>query len=289
MTDEVLRVATWNVGPIGDDAEATLRSKAAFASEAGLDLLLLQNVRPRRLALFRRAAGFDWALSAADLQVQQRPSRLVWPVSAIAGRGGPPRARRLFTHVPHPQRMLLVELATHWGPLTAVTFDTESGILSQRDGLDHTLALARWLEKARGTVVVGTSTEGPRKDAPERSRLETQLPTGSPYLRTGEPGDDLMLGPRPIHELDDALRVWFDANRTELSHERRLRPDGPLAMTYVRAGGRYRDSQPQRRDALWITRDLEVVRRPVHDYEGAVRAGSDHALVYADLRRELAP
>jgi hypothetical protein len=102
---------------------------------------------------------------------------------------------------------------------------------------------------------------------PELGSLEARHPTGSRRRETGEPGDDLMFGACRIHSLDDALRRWFDAH-----------PDEPIEG---------RDGQPHRRDALWITRNLEVMHRPDHDYEGAVSAGSDHALVVTELTRTM--
>ena len=281
MAGGVSRIGTWNLGRADREQAATL------VAAAGLDLLLLQDAPVQHLASFARAAGFDWACSAADLQVQPPRSRWRSGAAAIAGRGTPPRARRLFTDVPHPLRMVLVELGTPWGPLTAVAYNTSRGLMSRQEELAHSLVLARWLEKVTGTVVVGTSTLGPKTDHPDLGSLKTQQPTGSAGLETGEPGDDLMFGARPIHQLDDALRRWFDTHPDELDHERRLRPDGPLAVTYMTRPVAGRDGQPHRRDALWITRDLEVVHRPDHDYEGAVRAGGDHALVIADLTRTL--
>ena len=54
------------------------------------------------------------------------------------------------------------------------------------------------------------------------------------------------------------------------------RPKGPLAVSYIR--GKTED----RFDYIFLSDDFEVSNCR-YDYEGAVAAGSDHALVHTDL------
>ena len=282
MGDGMLRVATWKLGHPRGDPDAVQR-QAAFAASVELDLLLLQDVRLSELGSFTGAGRFDWTIGAAELQVPPpKRSGLLERSAAIAGRGARPRATRLFTHVPQPTRMLLVEVDTALGPLIAVSSDTVT--VRPRDAaLEHTLALARWLERVQGTVLVGVNTDSLRTDHPDRRRIRTRRPTGRGGLQTGEPGDDLMFGPRPIHRLGDAMRRWLDHHPDELAQARRDRPDGPLAVTHQ---FEWRDETLEsRRDLLWVTADLEVATID-HHYQAAVDAGSDHALVVADLTRD---
>ena len=283
MGNGTLRVATWRLGHPRGDPDAVQR-QAAFVASFELDLLLLQDVRLSELGSFTGAGGFDWAISAAELHVPPpKHSWLLERSAAIAGRGARPRATRLFTHVPQPTRMLLVELDAPLGSLIAVSSDTGTILRPTDAALEHTLALARWLETVQGTVLVGVSTDSLRTDHPDRRRIRTRRPTGRSGLQTGEPGDDLMFGPRPIHRLDDAMRRWLDRHPDELAQVRRDRPDGPLAVTH-RFEGRG-GTLESRRDLLWVTADLEVATID-HHYEAAVDAGSDQALVVAELTRE---
>ena len=282
MGDGTLRVATWKLGHPRGDPDAVQR-QAAFAASVELDLLLLQHVRLSELGSFTGAGRFDWAISACELQVPSRRHSWISERSvAIAGRGARPHATRLFTHVPQPTRMLLVELDTALGPLIAVSSDT-GAMLPGDAWLEHTLALARWLEKVPGTVLVGMNTDSLQVDHPNRRRIRSRCPTGRGGLQTGEPGDDLMFGPRPIHRLDDAMRRWLDHHPDELAQVRAERPDGPLAITH--RFERRDETLESRRDMLWVTADLEVSTID-HHHEAAVESGSDHALVVASLTRD---
>lgn len=59
-----------------------------------------------------------------------------------------------------------------------------------------------------------------------------------------------------------------------------MRPDGPLAITHNT--GRNDGSGVFRMDRIYASPDLKVTCAGV-DYEPALAAGSDHALVWADL------
>jgi endonuclease/exonuclease/phosphatase family metal-dependent hydrolase len=84
----------------------------------------------------------------------------------------------------------------------------------------------------------------------------------------------------PPHPLRDALRLYLKAHPDDLARIARERPNGPLAMSYDR--GRRGRSVPCRYDFVMVSPDMgvETVR---YRYEEALRAGSDHALVTADL------
>jgi hypothetical protein len=60
----------------------------------------------------------------------------------------------------------------------------------------------------------------------------------------------------------------------------KLRPDGPLAVSYRRGQGERR--LDCRYDAIYATPDI-AVRRVSYLYREAVSIGCDHALVIADL------
>jgi hypothetical protein len=83
----------------------------------------------------------------------------------------------------------------------------------------------------------------------------------------------------PAHGLHDAFRMWLASHPAELAEIRLRRPDGPLALTYVRGGSR---PVADRFDLFMISRSLRVDAIE-HNYEDAVSAGSDHAYVLAQL------
>jgi hypothetical protein len=130
--------------------------------------------------------------------------------------------------------------------------------------------IAVWLASQPGTVVFGMDAGAPDVDHPDPTHSEFAWPSDG-----GEtPGEDLLLGPRLVDALGDALRRWLEAGPEDMAVLRAERPRGPLAVSHC-IGGR-----PVRYDHIWTTDDVEVVRV---DCDEAVAAGSDHALVVADL------
>ena len=59
-----------------------------------------------------------------------------------------------------------------------------------------------------------------------------------------------------------------------------MRPDGPLAVSYIR--GNKRKYTPSRYDFIYATKDIGVINVK-YLYDEAIEAGSDHALVLAEL------
>jgi hypothetical protein len=76
--------------------------------------------------------------------------------------------------------------------------------------------------------------------------------------------------------LRDALLVYLRERPEAHAEAVRLRPDGPLAVTY-----KHGDTL-DRFDYLMISEDMDVLAI-THDYEGDRTGGSDHGLVSARL------
>lgn len=295
MASRGLTVASWNLrGPARGHSEVDSRQRAALVRRLGVDVLLVQHAQSRELQRFAEQAGLDWAVSADDLQVVSGRGRLLPGGSAaVLGRGAKPRSVRVFTDVPDSTGIVVAELETSLGPVTVAAYDGTSLLLGRSHELEQLRAFARWLEGVDGTAVVATSVRTPEVDHPDRGRVRTRRPTGERGLQTREPGEDLMFGPNPIHELDDALRRWLDEHPDQLERIRQTRPSGPLAVSYMYddlAGSRRRPrrrsaiSRARRYDALWVTADVRVNTIYYH-YLDALQLGCEHALVVAHLDR----
>jgi hypothetical protein len=274
-----IRVGTWNLNNRGPKVAARQgRHMPGFK----LGLLALQGANPSALPTFVEAAGFDWAISASELRVRPpREGSGRMTTSALVGRGEPPRTTRLFTHVHLPERLVVIEIDSNIGPLTAVSYHAPPGVSWGKIKVHHALALARWLETVKGTVIVGCDANTPQVNHPDPMRSRTHWHTGSRKLETGELGDDYVFGNAPGHGLRDALRTWLGRQPDAFEQIRAERPDGPLHITYHTSGG-----NPMRYDHLWHTNNL-TVETIHHDYHGAIVAGSDHALVCAQFPLKL--
>lgn len=68
-------------------------------------------------------------------------------------------------------------------------------------------------------LVFGIDANTPKTDHPDISRNE--------WWWEDEP---LLLGPKPLHDLQDAYRLFLEANPAELARVVAARPTGPLAV-----------------------------------------------------------
>jgi hypothetical protein len=104
--------------------------------------------------------------------------------------------------------------------------------------------------------------------------------TGTPALE-GSPGDDQMFGGHPHHRLGDALRRWLDEHPEQRDQNR---PNGRPAVSHYTGRRAGSPGNPRRFDTLWISPDLSLTDI-LYDYDAAIEAGSDHALVIATMFR----
>ena len=119
-------------------------------------------------------------------------------------------------------------------------------------------------------MLLGLDANTPKVDHPDEARSEFWWP----------PHEPLVLGSPAAreHDLSDAFRRWLAANPFELEAIAAKRPAGPLAVTHLRGA----KNIPCRDDQIWVSPEwtVESVR---HLTEASFEAGSDHALVSANL------
>jgi hypothetical protein len=259
---------------------ATAQRQGELLRELKPDLALLQEVNLRAAGTLQQAAGADWLICAADLRARAADDRPVRSRGvAIAGYGPTPRAW-LATDVPLPERALLIETTVDGLGLTAASYHAPPGVNWKIDKPRQAVAFARRLSALQGPVLLGADANTPLIDAPDFAATRTHWHSGKRILR-GEPGDDLLFGPGKIHPLDDALRRWLadhPAEAATLAH----RPPGPLAVTHRTGKRRGLTGTGWRFDSIWLTSHW-TVSRIEHLYDKGIAAGSDHAVIVADL------
>lgn len=273
-----VRVASWNVA---------FRSKVAAECQGELlralqvDVVMLQELNPASADTLRRAAGLDWLVRAVDLRVPQADDRPVRRRGVgIAGRGRLPRPSWILDGVRLPERTLAVAIDGET-ELTAVSYHAPPGVTWGIDKPRQAVALAQRLALCRGPVLVGADANTPELDAADFAATRTHWHSGKRILH-GEPGDDLMFGPAKIHHLDDALRRWLADHPDQAAAMSAARPRGPLAITHYTGKRKNSPGCPRRFDAIWATPHWKI-NSVDHLYDAAVQAGSDHAVVLADL------
>jgi hypothetical protein len=274
-----MRVVSWNVhnrGPSG------ARRQGALLRDLGPDLLLLQEVNPNSADVLRQCAGADWMVRADEL-ASPLPGGQAHPrVAAVAGYGPPPHHACLLPGAAqaHALRTLIVTTSIDGVELTACSYHAPNGSDYKIEKARQAVAFAHWLSAQPGPLLFGADANTPKIDAPEFADTRTHWHSGDRKLQ-GEPGDDLLFGPAKIHTLEDALRRWLadHPGRTATFADS---PLGPLAITH--RTGRRKDSPGtgRRFDSIWITCHW-TVQHIEHLYDEGIAAGSDHAVVVADL------
>ena len=128
-------------------------------------------------------------------------------------------------------------------------------------------ALAAFLKACPPPLLLGMDANGPRVDHPDPDRCV--------WWNAEE---SLVLGPGAV--TCDSLRLWYDAHPAELRRRIRYYPAGPLEDSYHR--GRAGHYLRCRYDSIRVSPGTRVM--DVHYlYREAVLAGSDHALVTAEV------
>jgi hypothetical protein len=118
-------------------------------------------------------------------------------------------------------------------------------------------------------VVVGMDRNGPKHERFDPEETE--------WWAEDEPG--LFAADAP-HGLRDVLVTLYAQDLERLAAARAARPDGPLEVSYVEQ--RTDPPAPRRYDVILASPHWEV-RDVTYDYQGAVKAGSDHGLVQSKL------
>ncbi len=283
-----VRVASWNLNQ--RTGEAVQRLGSLLAAGGGADLVLLQEVSQGGLPLFCEAAGLEWWVHVRGeffdlLQVRGRaggptPEGGTYPNArcvAIAGRGALLRGAVPFAEVPLPEKVMAGWVDIGRVRTTVVSYHAPAGVSHFGKKPAQAVRLAEWLAALDGPVILAGDFNTPAVDPPDFDRVHTHWHTGEPHVE-GLPGDDLLVGPTPVHGLRDALRTYLASNPEELAAVRSERPDGPLAVSY-RTGSR--DDQRYRYDAVWLSEHFSV-NAVEYVYDEAIGAGTDHGLVLVD-------
>jgi exonuclease III len=295
-----LRVLSWNLNLF---TGRRMPDKIRLLESLEWDVALLQEIeRPRFRDLI--AAGLATPTAAAygcDLAESgmKRPNAV-----AVLVRNGwtirhahplPSQERFTFSDddptaddaVPRPTATVVAHLT---GPqdqaVTAVSFHAPNAV----GGTWHVTRKLRaygdlhaWLLEQEGPTVVGMDANA-WTDAGVTDPFDP-----APMFREPEQEQAFIQrfiwDPQPDHHLCDVFRTWLHEHPVERERIRTLRPNGPLAVTYARGGTRV---VGERFDLIFASSHFNPLDVR-HDYADAIAAGSDHAVVLANLRMQPTP
>jgi endonuclease/exonuclease/phosphatase family metal-dependent hydrolase len=261
------RFASWNVNN-------------RLLKEGHLDLLQL--IRPDLIAFQEVSSSFYSSLTDRGL--------FAWSVSSLSLRPPPigeGRSRALgcaifggssfhllssslLPDLDFPERTLAVRVRGTVVPLTVCSFHIPPGASWGAVKPKTMRSIADWLAHLQGNVIVGIDANAPKIDHPDLG--------SNTWWWKDEP---LLLGAKPIHHLRDALRSYLQDRPDEFASIAASRPTGPLALSHIR-GNKHKRTEC-RYDFVYHTPGISV-ESISYLYEEALAAGSDHAVVTAELR-----
>lgn len=269
-----MQVGSWNVNRrVGD---AAIR-EGKFLKEQNIDIVAIQEANLNSLDLLCESAGFDWWRCGLNYATNENKTTARRLGAAVAGRGTPPNKSFVFDNVMLPERTLVCEFSDH----IVCSFHAPPGVNWGIEKPRQAVKIAQWLATVDRPVWFGIDANTPEIYHPDFQQTQTHYHTGIRELN-GEPGDDLLVGPNKIHGLRDAWRIYLEAHPHLLETLRSKYPAGPLATSH-RTGKRKNSSGNRRRyDSIWVSNNYQV-GQVTYLYDESIAAGSDHALVIAEL------
>lgn len=274
-------MVSWNVAyRVG--AAAVLQGEWLAALRPAPDIVLLQEVNPNSVDALCAAAGLTWCRLAVDVRMPEAGDRPVRRRGvAIAGAGPEPTQAFLLEGLPLPERTLIAPLRVAGIDVQVATYHAPPGVSWFEEKPRQAVVFARWLAAVSGPVLFGADANTPLVDAINFADSRTHWHTGDRRLH-GAPGDDVLVGPGKIHDLDDALRRWLSDRPAEVAELLVSHPNGPLRVSHRTGNRRASPGTGRRFDSIWVSRHFSVVQVD-YPYAGCIATGSDHSAVVADV------
>jgi endonuclease/exonuclease/phosphatase family metal-dependent hydrolase len=268
------RLIQWNVSWAGraEPKVALLRELVADLSSE-LVVVILEEVKPGHRAAFEEAFGGGAVAYSLDLRVPDEFDGGNRKLGVMIGvTAGQLEDVRLVEEAPYPDRTLAAVVRVGDTRVHLLGAHGLTGVDYKRAKPDQLRALCRHvtrLPRSEASVFALDANE-PDVDAWDFARTRF-----NPNKDKGR-GPAMLLGPEAPHGHRDALRDHLARHPEEAHRMREARPEGPLAASY------YTRTKTCRYDHCWVNDHVEV-RSVRYLYQRAVEAGSDHALVLANL------
>jgi len=266
--DGDVKVLSWNINCF--TAERTDR-KAALLEALDWDVALLQEVARAPFERLMRIDGVDGAeaLALTGGEHHRRPHG-----AAILSRIGALRDLEVLVSLPITERFLAASIEVHRVPVRFAAWHAPNaagdGVETKMRGFHDVGAWAARTVGSGAHVVLGADTNGW-----EVGWAQKPLDEDDAFAEEHR----FVLEPAP-HGLRDAFRAVLAADPDRLDALLARRLGSSLATTYVR--GTPNRPIAERMDRVFISRGVDA-HDVTHHLGDALAAGSDHAVVLADL------
>ncbi len=267
-----MRFLTWNLRYGGRDENWP---KADLLLELSWDVAALQEVSPSSWETLGKAGLTAGAVSAFDLS--DPPVGRRRRGSALLARNGSRLSDAApILGLPKPGRGVAAKTAVGGSTVAVCSWHAPNaageGPEAKMRGYRAFLA---WAEAQSGPIIAGFDANHWARTASLELTPVVDDPRDRWFL------ENQFFGANPTHRLRDAYLDHLRDRPDEYEEIRRQRPEGPLAISYVRGSGA--KAIPDRFDYIFISPEIACLEAAYH-YDAGVHAGSDHAPVTATLR-----
>ncbi len=178
-----------------------------------------------------------------------------------------------------PERALCAKVRLGEMDFEIIAFHSLTGVAFKKGKSAHFAALVDFLNSKKGLpLILCCDLNEPRVDHFDLNKVEC-------FDQLGDKGKyaSYILKPDGIHDLEDAYRLWLNQNQEEYMRIKEKQSSCedltfvPLVASHVLKGG-----AEKRYDYIMVTPHFAVPRIE-YRYEVAVKHGSDHAVVVADV------
>lgn len=245
------------------------RDQIKLLSSIDADIFLLQEVHKDFFRNLKKTGSFNWS----TFSLRHRPPKPGEGIKknlgcAILGKTGKFLESYLLETVKFPERTLIAKVELESTIFTFCSFHIPPGASWKEIKPETMKLISSWLRDNEEKTVFGIDANTPKTDHPIYRKNE--------WWWKDEP---ILMGHNPLHELKDVYRIYLNKNPEIYEKIVRKRPEGPLAVSYRRGT---KAKVPCRYDFIYATADLKQLFVD-YCYDKATNAGSDHAIVLAEL------
>ncbi len=267
-----MRFASWNIRYCGVEGA---RRRLDFLSSRDWDIVALQEVSRRAWDVITESGiAESWAYTLEMFEPTSIRKRH-HGVALLARNGFRLSTFKLILGLPKAERALVARTTVGDTPVTVASWHAPNaageGVLTKMQGYR---GIGDWLGTVTGPILLGFDGN--------HCNLSVDLDP-QPVPASDDPWllENLFFGSNKLHRLRDALLDHLRQDEAEYEEIRKRRPQGPLAVSYVR--GSRENPIEDRFDYVFVSEEIEVAGCS-YDYQGATAAGSDHGIVTAELR-----
>ena len=280
----MLRIINWNISFQGDTKQKLVLLKAVINEVDGPDtdfIIALQEVTEKAYSVIIEEGIFHYhcySLNYRSPGPLEGRSRGLGCLIACSG-NLQINESSLIERMPFPERALLARFSHNGIVFETLCFHSLTGVGFLKAKSAQLAALAEYLcFKREEPIILCCDLNEPKIDHIDQNKIEFFDQRGDQGKAAG-----YILRPEGKHLLQDSYRLWLSKNEQLLAQvtKEQQRTDElfstPLAVSHMVAG-----KIKKRYDYILVTPHWQV-KNVTYCYEEAVKHGSDHAIVMAEL------